>query len=235
MTEAHTLEPDLTYAIGDIHGHFEKLDQLLTKCIEHSAGRTFRIICLGDYVDRGPQSKDVVQFLMAAQDSYAGRLVCLRGNHEQMMVTAARNSAPDNITRHWLANGGQATLASYGVDEAPFIPGSHIEWLAALPLMFRSQGRLYVHAGIAPGVPLDLQRDEDLIWIREPFLSSSDKHELFVVHGHTPTQSQMPDLRENRLNLDTGVAWGGPLTAAVFVSGQINPVSFLTDSGEVSL
>lgn len=230
MEALHNNEPELTYAIGDIHGQFGKLGRLLTKCAKHSAGRPFQIVCVGDYIDRGPQSKEVVQFLIAAQASYAGRLVCLRGNHEQLAISAVRSSAHDNVTRHWLANGGEATLASYDVENSSSIPDAHIEWLAGLPTTFTSQGRLYVHAGIMPGIPLNLQKEDDLLWIREPFLSSTDKHELFVVHGHTPTKSRTPDLLANRLNLDTGAAWGGPLTAAVFVSDQLAPVSFLTDT-----
>jgi serine/threonine protein phosphatase 1 len=97
-------DPEVTYVIGDIHGQLSKLARLLGRCSGHTSGRSFRIICLGDYIDRGPQSKEVIQFLMSAQVSYSKRLVCLRGNHEQMLLSAKTQSSD---LRLWLANGEQ--------------------------------------------------------------------------------------------------------------------------------
>jgi serine/threonine protein phosphatase 1 len=113
------------------------------------------------------------------------------------------------------------------------LPDDHLDWLVNLPISFRDRSRLYVHAGIRPGIKLALQQDDDLLWIREPFLSSSDAHELFVVHGHTPTVTRRPDLRPNRLNLDTGAGWDGPLTAAVFRKGEVRPFAFITEMGSL--
>ncbi len=232
MNDSRLADPEITYAIGDIHGQYGKLVRLLDACAEHGAGRPFRIVCIGDYIDRGPQSNKVVERLISAQQTYADRLVCLRGNHEQLFADAA-SGISDSFLDNWMSNGGAETLSSYGARHPSEMPPAHVAWLSSRPLRLVSEGRLYVHAGIVPGVALPLQKDNDLIWIREPFLSWEKDHEYFVVHGHTPTRSRKPDLRANRLNIDTGAGWDGPLTAAVFVKGQIGPVAFLTDAGTV--
>jgi serine/threonine protein phosphatase 1 len=163
---------------------------------------------------------------------FADELVCLRGNHEQMFVDASADMA-DIVLPNWMANGGTETLASYRVRHPADLPEDHRAWLAARPVSFESEGRLFVHAGIRPGIALHLQKDDDLLWIREPFLSSEEHHELLIVHGHTPTRSRKPDLRANRLNIDTGAGWDGPLTAAVFAAGRVGPLAFLTDAGTI--
>src|SRR5258708_34577511 len=127
----------------------------------------------------------------------------------------------------WWANGGEQTLDSYGVNDPSSLPDPHLEWIKALPLRFADQKRLFVHAGIRPGVAIADQSEDDLLWIREPFLSSQADHNTFVVHGHTPTESRLPDLRSNRLNLDTGACFGGELTAAVFTDGRARPLFFV--------
>src|SRR5216684_934015 len=101
-------------------------------------------------------------------------------------------------------NGGEQTLDSYGVNDPSSLPAPHLEWIKALPLRFGDQKRLFVHAGIRPGVAIADQSDDDLLWIREPFLSFKGSYNTFVVHGHTPTKSRLPDLCCNRLNIDTG-------------------------------
>jgi serine/threonine protein phosphatase 1 len=222
----------LTYAIGDIHGSFTKLKNLLEHCMAHCGDSTSRMIFLGDYIDRGPHSRDVVTLLISMQASAPDEIVCLRGNHEDMLVAAAQNGGTHEV--HWLLNGGDATLESYGVASADEIPPSHLAWFAALPLTFRDEHRLYVHAGIMPGLPLDRQTKEHALWIREPFLSDARDHGLFVVHGHTPSRSGMVELRPNRLNLDTGAYYGGPLTAAVFEDTRRDPTAFITDDGRVA-
>ncbi len=133
----------------------------------------------------------------------------------------------------WLRNGGAATLESYGVDDAGEIPPEHLAWFRDLEYATSDGQRLYVHAGITPGVPLEHQSVFDVLWIREPFLSDPRNHGLFIVHGHTPTATPAPDLRLNRLNIDTGACFGRPLTAAVFEEATVGPLAFISDDGAV--
>lgn len=219
----------LTYAVGDIHGCDSKLARLLAHCTDHAGQHAFRIVFLGDYVDRGPGSRNVVEFLIRTQAAAPEEIVCLQGNHEDMLMTAAKGG--DDWP--WLRNGGDATLASYGVKRAADIPAEHLAWFASLPLAIADEKRFFVHAGVRPGVPLQEQLQDDLLWIREPFLSDRRDHGLYVVHGHTPVRAGRPELRRNRLNLDTGAYFGGPLTAGVFDEASVGPIAFITDEGAV--
>jgi serine/threonine protein phosphatase 1 len=223
-----------TLAIGDIHGCFEALRRLIARCETFLGARDAQFLFIGDYIDRGPQSKDVVDILMTGQTSQARRLVCLRGNHEDMLVRAADKRRSDHELMKWWGNGGEATLKSYGADDPSDLPIAHIDWMRSLPLYISEAHRLFVHAGVRPGIALSSQSAEDLLWIREPFLSSEKDHGALVVHGHTPTRSRAPDLRPNRLNIDTGACFGGPLTAAVFSEEKSTPLFFIRDSGEIS-
>jgi serine/threonine protein phosphatase 1 len=217
----------LTYAIGDIHGCYGKLCNLLDHCMAHRGARDFRLVFLGDYVDRGEQSREVVELLIETQAQAPDRIVCLKGNHEEMLLTAAKGGDAEV----WLYNGGDTTLASYGVDRAADIPSAHLQWFEALALAITDEQRFFVHAGVRPGIPLQQQSKNDLLWIREPFLSDPRDHGLYVVHGHTPSRSRAPELRRNRLNLDTGACFGGPLTAAAFDESMVGPSIFITDGG----
>jgi serine/threonine protein phosphatase 1 len=222
----------LTFAIGDIHGCYDRLRALLRACEKVAGDKAARFVLIGDYVDRGPDSKEVLDFLIAQQRDN-DRFICLRGNHEAMLLDAAHPDRTVDDVFNWRSNGGEATLESYGVDDETRLPAEHLAWMAALPLHFADGGRLFVHAGIRPGVPLEDQTERDLLWIREPFLSSPDDHGVFVVHGHTPVRTALPDLRPNRLNLDTGACFGGELTAALFVGAEARPDRFLNSSGDV--
>lgn len=224
----------ITVAIGDVHGCFNKLRSLITTCDTLFAGRNARFIFMGDYIDRGPHSKDVINFLIAGQSEVGHRFVCLRGNHEEMLVRAADKHRSDRDLMTWWGNGGEQTLESYGVGDPSDLPAEHLDWMRTLPLIVTEPGRVFVHAGVRPDTPLSSQSAEDLLWIREPFLSSEHDHGAFVVHGHTPTGSMDPDLRPNRLNIDTGACFGGPLTAAVFSTLTVDPLMFVNDSGEIS-
>jgi serine/threonine protein phosphatase 1 len=221
--------PPLTYAIGDVHGCYPQLRNLISHCMDHRGRNPYRLVLLGDYIDRGRGSREVVELLIELQASRPERIVCLRGNHDDMAVMAARGGDP----WAWLANGGGATLRSYGVGRAEQIAPRHLDWMESLPLSFADEWRFFVHAGIDPDLPLDAQEKETLLWIREPFLSDPRDHGLLVVHGHTPTEEGVPELRPNRLNLDTGACYGGPLTAAVFEEGAAGPLAFITDDGTV--
>lgn len=222
----------LTYAVGDIHGSYTKLRNLLNHCMAHRGESPFRLVFLGDYVDRGRRSREVVELLIKTQMDAPDAIVCLKGNHEDMLVTAAKQGGADEV--RWLLNGGDTTLDSYGVATAADIPSEHLDWLAALPLAIADERRYYVHAGVMPGVPLEKQTEEHALWIREPFLSDQSDHGLLVVHGHTPSRSRTVELRPNRINLDSGACYGGPLTAAVFEAKMRGPKAFITDDGKVT-
>ncbi|HEX4042739.1 MAG TPA: metallophosphoesterase family protein [Xanthobacteraceae bacterium] len=213
----------LTFAIGDIHGALHKLQQLLARCEDHADGRPRRYVFLGDYIDRGSDSAGVLRVLR----DMAVRLpdvVALMGNHEAMLLAVIDGAVdPEN----WLGQGGIMTLRSFGVAAVSALPRSDVDWLRTLPLTKDDGRRFFVHAGVDPRLPLDAQDENDLLWIREPFLAAERDYGRLIVHGHTPLSSGAPDWRGNRLNLDTGAAFGGPLTAAVFRDDATPPVTFL--------
>jgi serine/threonine protein phosphatase 1 len=220
----------LTYAIGDIHGSYTKLANLLRHCIDHCGDNYARFVFLGDYVDRGKRSREVVTLLIETQTKWPSQVVCLMGNHEDMLLGAA--SREDEAM--WLYNGGDATLSSYGVGSAGEIPSEHLAWFENLPTATNDEKRFFVHAGIMPGIPFTQQRKDVLLWIREPFLSDTSDHGLYIVHGHTPTGTGRPDLCPNRLNLDT-LAWhGNRLMAAVFDERRVGPLAFIADDGTIA-
>jgi serine/threonine protein phosphatase 1 len=198
----------LTYAVGDVHGALHKLESLVARCRGHADGRPARFIFLGDYIDRGPLSAGVVS---------------LMGNHEEMLLSIIDGavSADD-----WLPQGGSQTLESYGVEDVRDLPREHVDWLRALRLSYDDGRRFFVHAGVNPERPLDAQDDHDLLWIREPFLSDPRDYGRLIVHGHTPVENGIPDLRGNRLDLDTRAGYGGPVTAAVFSHEATLPLAF---------
>lgn len=217
------------YAIGDIHGEVSKLSILLDAIRDDAAGMpcgySARIICLGDYIDRGPNSRGVIQKLL---DFSAEGWVCrfLRGNHEAAFERYLNNGEG---VETWLRNGGIATCMSYGIDPTAPRQAPLTQWLqgalqAALPERHRAffdgladlqqyGDYLFVHAGIRPGTPIEAQRPEDLHWIRDPFLRSKAEHGAIVVHGHTPVEQA--EFRSNRIGIDTGACYGGVLTALV--------------------
>jgi serine/threonine protein phosphatase 1 len=219
----------LTYAIGDIHGSYTKLANLLRHCADHCGENEARFVLVGDYIDRGKRSRDVVNFLIETQTTWPDQVICLMGNHEDMLLGAVQSG--DDLM--WLHNGGDTTLRSYGVRVPADIPAEHLAWFAALPNCYSDERRFFVHAGIMPGIPLEQQRKDVLLWIREPFLSDTSDHGLYIVHGHTPTRTGAPELCHNRLNLDT-YAWSGhPLYAAVFDERHVGPLAFISDDGTV--
>jgi diadenosine tetraphosphatase ApaH/serine/threonine PP2A family protein phosphatase len=216
------------YAIGDIHGSLDKLRSLLARCEHDCAGRPARFVFVGDYIDRGPESRGVVEYLRQLQSRLGDNAVCLKGNHEVIATAAFEDSAHDLV---WLANGGEATLQSYGVESGRELPADHVAWLRSLPLTFDDGQRLFVHAGVDPRKPLERQDEQDLLWIRQPFLSDLRDYGRLIVHGHTPVRTGIPELRVNRVNIDTGAVFGGPLTAAVFVPDRREPIDFLQAAG----
>jgi serine/threonine protein phosphatase 1 len=219
----------LTYAVGDVHGCADKLDRLLGRIRAHAAGHAMRLVFLGDYIDRGPDSRRVIATIRRLQGEL-GDVICLRGNHEALLLDALRTGDESP----WLLNGALQTLVSYDAMEAADLPQDDLDWISSLRLSFDDGRRFFVHAGVNPLTSLDRQTEQDLVWIREPFLSADRDYGRLVVHGHTPLPTGRPDLRRNRLNLDTAAVFGGPLTAAVFTAEKTWPIAFINDRDEIS-
>src|SRR5262245_30852548 len=213
-----------TYAIGDIHGALAKLRDLVVRCERDADGGPATFVFLGDYVDRGPDSRGVIDYLIDLHARLTDNAIFLMGNHEALMLQAVEDSLS---VGHWLVQGGDKTLASYGVASAREIPRKHLAWLRSLRLSYDDGRRLFVHAGVDPEKALDEQNDHDLLWIREPFLSDARNYGRLIVHGHTPQREGRPDVRNNRVNIDTAAVYGGALTAAVFSDEQTAPLGFI--------
>ncbi|MDX6750042.1 metallophosphoesterase [Geminicoccaceae bacterium 1502E] len=218
------------YAVGDVHGRLDLLRALETRIAADAAASPARlehlIVYLGDYVDRGFESRQVIEHLVREPLEGFNR-VCLLGNHDAWLRGFVQGEA---VGPAWLQYGGDATLLSYGVqidlragEEARLdsarerlterLPMEHLAFLEGLELAFSMGDYFFCHAGIRPGVPLDEQREQDLIWIREPFLSWTGSAGKVVVHGHTV--EEQPVVLPNRIGIDTGACWTGRLTCLV--------------------
>lgn len=221
--------PAAVYAVGDVHGCYRQLVALERAIAADAASLPGEkwIVTLGDYVDRGPDSASVVEHLMTPSSSGLRRF-CLMGNHEAMLLDYL--VAPLQ-RQEWLAYGGQATLESYGEQDAadqPVIPQAHRDFLTRLPYTLSLPGIIFVHAGIRPQVPLPDQAPDDLLWIREPFLSA-DNLLPRVVHGHTP--GTKPVVTSSRICVDTTAYRTGILTS-VRVNGGTN-IRFINSDGVI--
>lgn len=219
------------YAVGDIHGRADLLNEITARIDEDRARRPTKYaieVYLGDYVDRGPDSKGVIDLLTVRLVRH--RAVCLRGNHEALLETFLEDPAE---LQSWLPLGALQTLVSYGVSprsgnqtaadlNRSFVaafPLKHQLFLRCLRNSFRCGDFLFVHAGIRPGVPIELQDLDDMLWIRDEFLQSRRDHGVCVVHGHTPVPH--PDIRDNRINIDTGAWRSGNLTCIAIEGATI--------------
>jgi serine/threonine protein phosphatase 1 len=209
-------------AVGDIHGCIDELDALLV-ALEPSSGD--KLVFLGDYIDRGPSPRRVVERLIELRGSGACETVFLRGNHEDMMLAFLGERG-----RHgeaFLFNGGRATLASYGIpttasgDEARLkIPDPHLEFIRGLELKHVEGPFLFVHAGIAPLRSLEDQDEEDLLWIREEFIRNPHPLRATIIFGHTPQREVLWHL-PFKIGLDTGCVYGNKLSCLDFTSGVL--------------
>ena len=219
--------PARLYVIGDIHGCTDLLDQMIGAISDDLSARPVPdtlVVTVGDYVDRGPNSRGVIERLR--KNPFPTRFVPLKGNHELLLEGFLLNP---QVAEHWRRYGGLETLQSYGVPVgdvmrgkeylaaaralAHAIPEEHFEFLASLRLSLTVGKYFICHAGVRPGVPLERQSEEDLLWIREPFLASRADFGKVVVHGHTP--AEQPEVLPNRINVDTGAFMTGRLTCAV--------------------
>ena len=208
----------LTFAIGDIHGCLDQLRVLLREIETYApAGR---VIFLGDLIDRGPDSRGVVEFVMAGPSKPGWTWLTLKGNHEEMLWGA---SSGESDVDWWLMNGGQETLVSYnGV-----VPGRHLKWIKELPTILVERHRIFVHAGIDETLPLEQQGDEIFLWIRRPEDYSGEYFGKHLCHGHTPSMAN-PRTIGNRTNVDSGAVFSGVLSCAVFDDDQPGgPIDFL--------
>lgn len=230
LGEARAPDGQRLYAIGDIHGCDDLLGEVREKIAADLVAnpcREYRTIFLGDYVDRGPDSAAVIEQL--SQLSTADeRVVCLRGNHEEMLLDFIADPLAQGTL--WLANAGDSTIESYGIDASQWrsgdrqivelaakfeaaLPDRHRDFLNTLDYTAHFGDFFFCHAGVRPGVSFEAQDRFDLIWIREEFLDSDIDFGAVVVHGHTPQAE--PQIRPNRINIDTGAVLGGPLTCLV--------------------
>ena len=211
---------ELTYAIPDIHGCADLLKLAVGRIIDHRRGRQAKIVTLGDYVDRGPQSAAVLEFIMNWPDRHP-RLIVLKGNHEVMMLAACLGQAKH---QWWMQNGGAQTFASYGLDPANpadlrRLPAAHLQFIAQLPRIHVDQHRIFVHAGVDPDQPLETQSERTLLWKRYEPQFEQGHGQRHVVHGHDASPSG-PLLTAGRTNLDC-MAWKtGRLAIAVFDDAQ---------------
>jgi len=214
------------YVIGDVHGRLDLLEDLLAKIhaeMQHRPSRKTLLVFVGDLIDRGPSSSEVIERLRTYRRPGI-QPVFLLGNHEEVLLRIV--GGDESLIASWLQFGGLQCLESYGVDVSKLrgrsaqqvieiaraaIPANHVEFLESFIDSCRFGDYLFVHAGIRPGVELELQSQADMRWIREPFLFDDTDHGFIVVHGHTISE-EVED-RPNRIGIDTGAYRTGILTA----------------------
>jgi len=225
-SQPRTAEGERIYVIGDIHGRLDLLTELLEKIEEHASRlpevRTQHVILLGDLIDRGRESAQVIDYVHHVQ-SQTDELVVLMGNHEELMLRALNGE--QGVFRAWMRIGGDATLRSFGLEPPPrggdydlyarrfaaTVPPAWVAWMSRLPLSARSGDYFFCHAGVRPRVPLKRQKKADLLWIRDEFLDDREDHGAVIVHGHSIADEV--EHFGNRIGIDTGAYRTGVLTA----------------------
>ena len=232
-----SVQPDRLYVIGDIHGRSDLLDRMIgeiSRDLDANPVAESLTVTLGDYVDRGPDSRGVLDRLV--RNPFPTRFVALKGNHEALFERFLREPS---IADHWRRLGGLETLQSYGVAVGQVmmgkkyreaaealqaaVPPAHFEFLGSLKTCLTVGQYFLCHAGVRPGLSLERQSEDDLLWIRGPFLDSNADFGKIVVHGHTP--SEMPQVLPNRINIDTGAFMTGRLTCVVLERDRVRFIS----------
>lgn len=236
-----------SYAIGDVHGQLGRLraaHALVSEDRARTGDGAAPVVHLGDYVDRGPDSRGVLEVLARGLDR-GEPWVLLRGNHDAVMRDFLDPEVADGAVAGWLSRsfGGRETLASYGIGFGPVprvaelraearvrVGDTHRALLDVLRPGYRRGEAFFCHAGVRPGVPLEAQDEDDLIWIRDDFLNDGRDHGALIVHGHTPVDRVSH--YGNRVNLDTAAGYGGPVSAVVIEGREVH---LLTADGRVAL
>ena len=234
------------YAIGDIHGRndlFEALIKAIDKEAKKAVDLETHVVLLGDLVDRGPDSAQVVANAREWQKRRSVRI--LAGNHEEMFLQSFEDT---KVLRHFLRHGGRDTILSYGMSRKAYnaasleelqemlgelVPKGHRKFIRRFEEMVIAGDYVFVHAGIKPGVPLEEQARDDLLWIRERFLAHDAPHPRMVVHGHTIFEEV--DARPNRIGIDTGAFRFGRLTALVLEGSGRRMIQAIDDDGKIRI
>lgn len=234
---ATTEKHERIYAIGDVHGCYRQLIELLDRIGQDNADRsseaTPNIIFLGDMIDRGPDSAKVIDKVIELTEDNTN-VFALKGNHEQVFCDIAGGDLM--VVDDWLRMGGRATLRSYGIDPdwaktnkhhlpdrlSEAVPQSHVSWMSQLPLTARSNDYFFCHAGVRPGVRLSRQRNQDLLWIRQEFLEDNRPHGAVIVHGHSIESNVV--VKHNRIGVDTGAYKTGKLSAVMLDGNQYDVI-----------
>jgi len=212
----------MIYAIGDIHGCLSHLEHLL-ELVNPDLDR-HQLIFMGDYIDRGPHSAQVVDLIINLKKRYnPENIICLMGNHERMFLDYL--DGKDEML--FLMNGGVTTTASYWGEHGDRLnrrlPSEHWDFYNTLKLYYETDDYIFVHAGLRPGLPLEVQQEEDLLWIRKEFISSDYDFGRRVIFGHTPMRS--PLIRANKIGIDTGAVYGNKLTCVILPEEKFYAVS----------
>jgi diadenosine tetraphosphatase ApaH/serine/threonine PP2A family protein phosphatase len=198
------------FAVGDIHGCYDKLAAMM-KILPWRKDEGDLLLFIGDYIDRGPKSREVVEFLVQLRQE-GGEFVFLKGNHEKMLLDYYIQQKDQML---YVANGGAETIASYvegGIGRKAFVlPEEHLEFFLSLTLFHETEDYIFVHAGLKDGIPLTEQSEEDLLWIREEFIYSAYDWNKRVIFGHTALE--IPFVTPGKIGIDTGAVYGNKLTA----------------------
>jgi serine/threonine protein phosphatase 1 len=215
-----------TIAIGDVHGQLAALIELFVQ-IEQTGWD--RLVFLGDYIDRGPDSKGTIDFIRSLQDVHGSdKVVAIKGNHEDMCLHAFEQYDYNDreLGAAFYYNGGDKTLESFKEDcndnRGRNIPQEYLDWMKALPVRYEDGNAHYIHGGALPGLPIDEQEDYDLLWERDTFLKSEYMWDKVVIHGHAPMKQVVE--RPNIISIDTGAGYGCTLSAICVETKEIMQV-----------
>jgi serine/threonine protein phosphatase 1 len=206
------------FAIGDVHGKLTSLEHLMGEIEPALNPQQDTLVFLGDYIDRGPDSKGVVDLVIRIQNEFP-HVVCLKGNHDAMFLDWALNGRNYDL---YLYNGGGTTIRSYSQGGEFRLPPEHLEFFTSLRLYYETEQYIFVHAGLRGGIPLDEQDPHDLLWIRDEFILSPYDFGKTVIFGHTPLQRAF--ITPRKMGIDTGAVYGGKLTCLELPSRKLYSV-----------